>query len=238
MEKKTIQDEIFIKLIKQDGKYRIGEFAGSNTTETEEMIVEINRSVRLYNQNIKERETNLTHITMRYCDIVPRLMSRNQLDLMVKYHVIETIKRGHKGTKSIYRIPVWFETDGGLEQKYTGKAKSIEEYFRKLRSESSSAIDFLLENPNISQECTVKKQSESQTDDPVDTLTAFFKNLKSQKHPLYDADSVYPLLIGQFQKNGQIADGVKKLNYPQENSILLIPLWLVSTFHPDGQQTK
>lgn len=51
-------------------------------------------------------EENLTHITMRYCDIVPCLMSRNQFDSMVKRGVIRRVSRGSKDVQGIYSVPV------------------------------------------------------------------------------------------------------------------------------------
>lgn len=54
----------------------------------------------------RKREENLTHITMRYCDIVPCLMSRNQFDLMVKRGVIKRVRRGSKDVQGIYSVPV------------------------------------------------------------------------------------------------------------------------------------
>lgn len=54
----------------------------------------------------RKREENLTHITMRYYDIVPCLMSRNQFDLMVKRGVIRRVSRGSKCVQGIYAVPV------------------------------------------------------------------------------------------------------------------------------------
>lgn len=53
---KTVQGEIFIRLVKQDGEYRIGEFSGSNAIETHEFIIEVNRVLNVCNRTLKEYE--------------------------------------------------------------------------------------------------------------------------------------------------------------------------------------
>ena len=53
---KSVQGEIFIRLVKQDGKYRIGEFSGSDAVETHGFIIEVNRVLDVCNRTIKEYE--------------------------------------------------------------------------------------------------------------------------------------------------------------------------------------